>query len=172
MRTTWGYLRFAILVGAASVAVGQQTSAPAKKTASKSPAVSLVASLPQDSVKAGSPVVVQITITNRRKSEISLDRNWMMAFDVRDNQGAQPLTRRGEILIQHAPRKPGEVLDLPTGGGPYLQLSSKETVNVSQAIPDLFDLSQPGTYTIQVHVPDPAGDGVVRSNTVSVTIVP
>ena len=161
-----------VLLGicAAQSGAPSQSAQPPKDT--KQP-FSLAIRLPHESVRAGLPVDVEVTIKNATDGLLFLDRNWLGSFDVRDSKGRQPLTRRGEIILKHAPLKPGEVRDLPTGGGPPLQLSPQETVTVNLVVDNLFDLSQPGKYTILVHLPDGAGGGgVVKSNAVTVTVVP
>jgi hypothetical protein len=87
-------------------------------------------------------------------------------FDVRDDRGtAVPETDLGRKL-----KEPPVVPMNSRNFERYLRPneSTKETIAVS----DLYDLSHPGQYTIQVSraVSNKPKDGVVKSNTITVTV--
>jgi hypothetical protein len=63
-------------------------------------------------------------------------------------------------------------VEFPGGSSSGELLEPGKTVELEQVVPDLFDLSQPGRYTIQAHRSDGTLGGIVKSNIVTVTIVP
>lgn len=171
MRVVLGLL-IAILGGLAT-AVGQSVAAPATKPqTSSNPPLSIAIRPLEDAVKAGSPVLLEVTITNNTKERRLVETRiptWLMDVDVRDSQGNQPLTQRGQVVFGHGPDRINEI---PVGGGPLWAVDpGKPVVINSLPVPNLFDMSKPGTYTIQVQRPDGQG-GAVKSNVVKVTIVP
>jgi hypothetical protein len=168
------FLRAAV-VGLVGICAAQSSASAqgVASAASPKPPLRITLRLLNDSVKVGTPVLLKVTITNETKERTLVDVRdaaWLMGMDVRDSQGDRPLTRRGRIIYH---LDPGIENELPMdNGGQLAELYPGKTVVVSPiAVPDLYDLSQPGKYTIQVHLPDGAG-GVVKSNTVTVAVVP
>ncbi len=162
-----------------AVAVGQSTQPPRSTTSritSKAP-LSITIHPLLDVMKAGSPVKVRITVANNTKRQIFVE-TWgpdlLFQFDVRDSHGDRPLTARGRAVF--SVEEPGSSkvrVDLPMGSNSSETVDPGKSLDIEQEIPDLFDLSQPGIYTIQVHRPDGLGSGgLVNSNTVRLTIVP
>ncbi|MGO9574381.1 MAG: hypothetical protein ACLPTQ_08640 [Terriglobales bacterium] len=175
MRVSANLLSLAAAVGLVGICAAQSSASAQGVTsaASPKPPLKITLRLLNDSVKVGNPVLLKVTITNEAKERMLVDvrdATWLMGIDVRDSQGDRPLTRRGRILYH---LDPGIENELPIdNGGQSAELYPGKTVVVSSIpVPDLYDLSQPGSYTIQVQRPDGHG-GNVKSNTVTVTIVP
>lgn len=122
-------------------------------------------------VQAGSPVEVEVTaknVSDRPAIYLISGHTYYAAFDVRDSAGDQPLTRRGRALLL------GEGLsydDFPKGSTPEAPelIDPGGSVTVKEQVPaDIFDLTKPGNYIIQLQ---PWGHDSIRSNTVTVTVV-
>lgn len=124
-------------------------------------------------VKAGSGVVIGIRKINRTDHEIArlteTGGPYGYVYDVRDRDGNPVRTK--------SPYDRGWI----RSGGPGRVRGSKDMVlepgegYVSSApISNWYDLSQPGKYTIQVseHVSDDPRSDVIRSNVITVDIVP
>lgn len=128
----------------------------------------------QSSVKAGSTIVVRIRKTNCSDHELSKSpadggpQPWL--FTVRDSQGT--------ILKSTAPRAPhGWII----GGGPGLLRGTKdmflqpeEAITDSVPITNGYDMSKPGTYTIQAiqHTSNDPASPLVRSNIIRIRVLP
>ena len=129
----------------------------------------------QTVVKAGSMIVVAVRKTNISNHEI--DKGSCVGdasgyrcggyYDVRDSRGK---------LVD--PRKPRMNF---IGGGPGHLIGTKDNVlqpgesNIDRDdVSEAFDMSKPGTYTIQLwqHVANDPKSDVVRSNIFTVTVVP
>jgi hypothetical protein len=155
-----------------------QAAAPAE--ASK-PVFAIAIGTPRSTVKSRSEVMVNIEVTNISGSATKLvgatPAVLGYAVDVRDSAGKPvPLTRRGTATVNQrfaagdrAGRRfigPGSVTDstVPPGG----------VVKEELTVTDFFDLSRPGTYTIQVQRPDfrsqPPGSRMLKSNIIAITV--
>jgi hypothetical protein len=156
-----------------------QTQQPSHQTANPSQAAkapfSISISTPASVVTAGSDVIVNIALTNTSDREIIL-QNTMVSrnaaefdywIDVRDEKGkAAPQTKYGIKLKGDGVHPPAATasnsIDLPFKPG--------ETVRPRIVVNKLFDLSQPGAYTIQVSRFDPESGAAAHSNIIKVTI--
>ena len=136
------------------------------------PSFSIIISASQEVVKLGSPVSVQVTKTNQSDHEINNSRlrsfSGPYEIEVRDDQGnVRPETeasRRAKKSANSNPRatrsanfsslKPGE--------------SERDRIDVARYI----DLNQPGKYIIQLRQFDGDIKTVVKSNTITVTLIP
>jgi hypothetical protein len=58
------------------------------------------------------------------------------------------------------------------GNGKLLPLKPKESVSWDITISDLFDFRSPGKYTIEVTRKDFDSKAIVKSNTVTITVIP
>lgn len=161
-----------------SICIFAQTGKAATKQAPAHNApISLAIRPVQSSVHAGDQILVNIMITNISNQPRLVDTQiptWITAFDVRDKQGQKSESRRGRVLSdpKHKNMQPGD--DLPVrGGAAYMLQPGKNVVVENVPVPDLYDLSKPGTYTIQVRRPDGLGQGgVVYSNSIVVKVTP
>lgn len=122
----------------------------------------------ETTVKAGSIIVVAVRKTNISDHEI-LKNTHADRFYVRDSNGN---------LV--GPRHSNEPKMIGSGKGGHL-LGTKD--NVLQPgentidrdhISDGFDIGQPGTYTVQIlsHVANDPNSDVVKSNIITITVVP
>jgi hypothetical protein len=121
-------------------------------------------------VKAGSDVWVIVKITNHSSDELDesgsisgmtgLDPN--LAFDVRDT--------RGNLIAKRVYEHP----ELATGHPVNRAIESEETLTEQQNISLLYDISQPGSYVVQVSRSQPHGptSRVVKSNKVTIVVTP
>jgi len=156
-----------LLLGGVGAARGQSA-----QPSENLPPLSLTIHALNDVVQAGSPVEVEVTaenVSNRRAIYVIPGATYYMAFDVHDNSANPPLTRRGRALLL------GEGLsfdDFPKGsmpGTPEL-IEPGKRVTVKERVPaDIFDLTKPGSYTIQLRLP--WGHDYMKSNMVTVTVV-
>jgi hypothetical protein len=121
-------------------------------------------------VKAGSDVWIKVHLTNTSSREIDLSANINdmirvdpnYVFDVRDASG------------NPVPKKVHKHPELATGHAVFRSLKPGESVTDEQDISGLDDLSQPGQYAIQVsrRTSDKEKDGLVKSNTITITVTP
>jgi hypothetical protein len=125
------------------------------------------------SVKAGSEVFVRVHLTNisRRKLAMGYDGDsrtgicFEHQYEVRDHNG-KPAQKRP---ISHPE------IGATSHGWPARILKPGESMDINgDYISRLYDLSQPGEYTIQLSraASDNPKDGVVKSNTITVMVTP
>jgi hypothetical protein len=134
------------------------------------PPLSLAAKPVKDVVEAGSPVDIEVTVTNNSNRALTY-QTWgvmdFLKFDVRDEAGSPALTRRGRALLLGEGLGPG---DVPHGSQHGELVEPGKSIEVKERVPaDLFDLTKPGKYTVQVLQPWTSES--LRSNTVTVTVV-
>jgi hypothetical protein len=130
---------------------------------STGPAYSLSLNVPSTSLSVGADIKVHITMKNTSDHDLfyRVDPSGKLlpfSFDVRDSQGA---------AVPKMPRRPG-----PGASGSYFRgtLHPGESIERDRILGKEFDLSKPGRYTIHVERQD--DDVVVRSNVVTITVVP
>ncbi len=131
--------------------------------------LSIAISTPQSALKAGSEVRIEVTLTNTSNRRVLIqERNPATDYeiDVRDQRGtAVPETDLG--------RKLKEPPVIPMNSRNFeMYLRPNESAKENIALSDLYDMSHPGQYTIQVSraVSNKPKDGVVKSNTITVTV--
>jgi hypothetical protein len=122
---------------------------------------------PTSPVESGERVYIKITMKNLANHDVDstpcygngIDR--ADEFDIPDSNG-----KRLETWWDKHP----EIGH--TGSPPPHTLKPGETHESGQVITDLYDMTQPGDYTIQVsrRISNNSKDGVVKSNKVTVTI--
>jgi hypothetical protein len=114
--------------------------------------------------------------TNQRTARDKRDSQRFYRVDVQDSQGSTPpetdfgrsVGNRGDVPPQHLGENalPGRE---DVRGGSYLPGDQRtETIKVD----DLYDMSKPGQYTIQVRRWDDETKTWVKSNAVTVTVTP
>src|ERR1700722_196336 len=133
-----------------------QTATPAQFT--------LAISEPHSTIKAGAKVTIHIGMTNTSDKPIGLraliqDYGYIVDLTVVDNGTAALDTERGRQW-----KKDGGTRQLTSG--PIVLLKPGETRKGSLVISDLYDLTHPGKYSVQVR------RGTVKSNTITVAVVP
>lgn len=138
---------------------------------SRSFAITIAA--PQDIVKMGAAVQVDITFKNISDQDLPVfipfdETGIAMAFDidVRDNTGAPAHETAIGLHVHQKTRKPviisGPTKVIPPGG----------EIERSTNLAKVFDLSKHGTYSIQVTKVDPNHKSIVKSNTITIAITP
>lgn len=129
------------------------------------PPFTLVLTSDEPKVSLGADLLVKIVWTNTSKVELNanlyrfasgLDSNYTL--DLEDSAG-QPVTRRpppATFNAEFGTLKPGN--------------SMSDDINLSR----LFRLTHPGDFTLQVSrfVPKELGGGVIKSNKITITLVP
>ena len=163
-------LRLLVVVIAAEGALAAQSGQPPKLV---EPRFSIAISVDSSTVKTGSQITTKAVLTNKAKDTIFLDTfaQWTGELDleveVRDVQGnLAPLTDYGRLVIK------GEG-DVPIVGKVFsMALLPGEVLKKDVVISKLYDLSQPGKYTIQAQRVDDANGALAKSNTVTVTVTP
>lgn len=122
-----------------------------------------------DEIKAGSQVIVHITTTNTSDSTVGLEVMEVSPYIaiVRGADGIlSPETAQGRKIKE----KQKNHLDPNfTGGRQSVHLEPGKSITEECTVSDLYDMSQPGRYTIQLE--RIWGRNVVPSNTVTVNIV-
>jgi hypothetical protein len=177
----------ALIMAVLSFATSQVKSPPQAMASSRprKQAFRIRITTPHTIVKAGSEVLVEITVTNNSRDQLTTGSpRWEpTGFDIRDSQGNESLTKRGRCLVKgecepvtiHCPEtgSPCEIVNLPMYGGPTRFLKSGESFSEATAIPlDSYDLSRPGKYTVRWQCNDPTGKTVVKSNKITLTVIP
>lgn len=120
---------------------------------------------PQVTFKAGSEIALDISVTDTSGHQIEYDPGInTYVFDVRNAEGKPvPLTPGGQNLRKQYGIGHGQVIPIP----------QDKTASAGEVIiSGLYDLSEPGTYTIQVSRFDDATKTWVKSNTITLTVTP
>ena len=161
------YVLSSILLSLAGMA-GAQEAQP------KKPAFSLSITARQATAKAGSPVALQLTLTNTTEHDLEVGRGFIngtllryMDVKVLDKDG-QPVADTDYGLGLHG-RRPG-----PIGGGVGFSEKIKpgEAIHEEADLSKEFDLSKPGKYTVQAERMDSTIREVVKSNVITFTVTP
>ena len=137
------------------------------------PTFAVTIRLEPDVVKVNSEIRVKTTLINKSNGKVSFERSpedmaeLEFQVDVRDNQGnPAPLTEYGRQVIKH------EGIPLATHFAGFSTLQPGESLKCDVVITRLYDLSQPGKYTLQVQRIEDALKMVAKSNTITVTVTP
>ncbi len=143
--------------------LGLIVSVVSARAQSTEPGYLLALSAPSASLTAGADIKVDVTMKNTSDHDVfyMVDPSGKLSpfsFDVRDAQGG---------AVPKVPRKPG-----PGASGSYFRatLHPGESIQRERTLGKEFDLSKPGRYTIHVERQD--DDVVVRSNVITITVVP
>ncbi len=153
MRTFAWLLLFS--VGCVVIVMGQNTSAQGP--------FSIVINAPKTVVPTGTPVEIKIRMTNRSDRKIafySLRADIAYEYDVRNKSGG-----RVAANIFH----PVYASRIDT----FLK-RGESTPEESSLVSDICDMREAGQYTIQVsrRVSENPRDGIVKSNSITVTVTP
>lgn len=142
----------------------------AQESQSSQPSFSLTISTPRQTVKSGSAIPVKIIATNTTDHELTLpilagdefhiDMGSFTA-EVRDAKGTLvSLTKDGETIKAHG----------VIGNGLKIPIESGKSEKWGIIISKLYNVTQPGNYTIQVQKLDFATGIIVKSNTIAVKV--
>jgi hypothetical protein len=145
-----------------------------KPTQTVEPTFAVTIRLEPEVVKVNSEIRVKTTLINKSNGKISFERSpedmaelEFQAY-VRDSHGnPAPLTEYG----RHVLKGEGDV-PLATRFGGFSTLQPAESLKCDVVITRLYDLSQPGKYTIQVERIHDSLKMVAKSNTITVTVIP
>ena len=122
------------------------------------------------SMKAGSPVKVDLKLTNATSFPITLDEKFLVPYyiEVRNADGnLAALTEEGKEW-----KRRFDFRKLIPSMAQY-EIQPGDTIKEEYAVSDLYDMSNPGIYTIQFHRDSPLrGQADSHSNVVTVTITP
>ena len=144
------------------------------------PAISLRISAKQNVIQAGSELQLTIVATNIIDHDISLFRGkgeaegeFNYKIDVRDDKGIAP------SRTWYGNRLQGKDVDEPKDSAQATLIVSSDVLLPIQPggtlteviiVNKMFDLSQPGKYSIQAQRLDPGSRMVVKSNIITVTV--
>jgi hypothetical protein len=174
MRLLCSFVLFCATWGTLGIAVGQNS-----KPSQTQPAITLNISAVQESVKVGSPVRVRLILKNKSDHDIVVVREirgFDCHVDVRDTDGQLAAdTKLGYILNGHVAN-----LDLSrvspqdlTGNLVSGTVGPGKTLTWELDASKLYDIKEPGKYTIQLKKKDPENPSItVQSNMITVTVGP
>jgi hypothetical protein len=159
-------LAMAVLCVSLAATVGAQSGVESKKIG----AISLSLRALQTDIAAGSPVDVVVRFANNSDREISDSGVYNRGVDAAYTYDI----RKADGTRLNPMREP------ETAGRPVLLSGVSRTVKPGKSVEDkseisaVYDLSEPGKYTIQVSYffPKELGGGLAKSNIVTVTVVP
>ncbi len=159
---------------------GRSAAQSASQTRNATPAFSITLSTRQTVVEVGSPLRVRIADTNM------LDRDIFVALPIQmsvlDGEG-KPVPETAHWRKTHGteprPTAPPGVGGIPVGIpgpsgsviGPRPMHPGETTSGISGDLTKQYDLSTPGTYTIQARRRDSYSESVVESNVLTVTVI-
>jgi hypothetical protein len=157
---------FSIVLATASVSLAQSTQANRK------PSFSITLSTPDGVVKPGSNVMLEVVLKNTSDQDISAGELLGGAelnydIDVRDSKGDLATETQYGRRIHGKDPNPGH-----GGSGVARALKPGETQKTKTFLNRVYDLSQPGSYTVQAQTRDPNSNMIVKSNTITFTVTP
>jgi hypothetical protein len=146
------------------------------------PAVAIAVSMPNSQVKIGADVHLQITRINISdenvvvalpNSNASEDLVLDFEIDLLDAEGNQVTqTQYGRTVQSKGGLIHGPGIGKLTGGAPHA-LKPKEKLQQDIVLSSLFELSRPGTYTVQLRRQDRTTESVVaKSNRITFIVTP
>lgn len=158
---------FAIMAQAPAAGLAQGASA----------SYSVAIETPMATVKVGSEIVVNIALTNLTDQGISVDMEaggrgeFDFTINVNDSAGRPAAYSEYYRAVkgQHETGRPMVVVTYSSGPHPVKARGVlKDTVQLDK----LYDLSQPGKYTVQLERVDVLTKILVKSNQITVTVTP
>jgi hypothetical protein len=155
------------------------------KTGQRSQApFSLTITADEPKVKAGAPLWVDVTMKNESDHTLSVylanssdmdQGGWVYKVSAWDDTGAMaPKTEFGKrVQDPETPEEKAESSNsVMVGSGGYIPLPSGKTMKHRINITEIRDLERPGKYTIQVEEFDDETKTSVKSNKITVTVIP
>ena len=149
-----------------TVTVLPASSTPAYSQTSQQP-FTINISTDKQTVEAGSDVYIRIKLTNTSDQAVdctswytnALDRRYI--YDVLDENGKS-------VAI------PGDHPELGGGSIQFCELAPRDSTNTGSRLTTLYDFTKPGQYTVQVsrYIGKSAKEGVVKSNIITITVLP
>ena len=150
--------------------------------AKTSPSIAISISAPKDVVAAGARIRIDIAVTNVSESVITLPYDSSgkvdlsgFRFDVTCGDGRQPKIMKyyWEKTGRKAPKENVKDINrdyIVVSDVEPLPVQPRDAVKYYAVMNDLYDLSVPGQYTIQVNGTDPVTNAVVESNKITITV--
>ncbi len=144
-----------------------------------SPSFSIAITVPQSLVKPGSEIEMRVVLTNVASHDIRIPQEngaraeFAYTITVKDHDGnAPPETEYFAAVKGKNVTKPGKLTLVVTDS--YGLHSVKPGANMTDSVDlnKLYDLSQPGKYAIQVERIDDVSKTVVKSSSITITVVP
>jgi hypothetical protein len=153
--------------------------APIRGTAqSKKPAFSIMITTSKNVVTAGSEVRVELIVTNISNQVVTLARENSLnngelsnSIEVRDDMGTS-VHRTNLVRAAKSNESSKDEMSIPVYSSVTISLKPGETLKDGIFVTQLFDLSQPGRYTILVLRKDETSNTIVKSNTITLTVTP
>lgn len=172
-----GFFAVTLMAGAtANVGVeGQQTTQPV------TPVFSLAISTAKGVVKTGSPIQIDITVKNVSDHGISLSTFYIRPnvetsdrVTIVDADGSKSLeTELARRSLGHStPEDESRSPTVVTGKLVFLNLKAGQSFTYQLNVNELYDLSVPGKYSIQIERLNDEGNVSVKSNKITVTVIP
>jgi hypothetical protein len=120
----------------------------------------------ESTVRAGSTIVVAIRKTNTSDQDISRWGVTGQVIEVRDSNGNFVSHRQSDSMQ-------GSVRAMRAGTNDPVLKPGESDVRRGR-LSEGYDMSQPGTYTVQIseHISDDPGSNIVKSNIIAVTVLP
>lgn len=124
-----------------------------------------------NTVESGHQLTVYINMINMRGTDIVFRPGWQYEhWDVKNDRGKTiPVTKNGQRRLRFF-RKAAEMFPSPTISDPKDKIGNTPTQTII-GLDELYDLSRPGLYTIQVGVFDQVSGSLVRSNKLLLTVL-
>ena len=142
---------------------------------SPKPTISININAAQESYRSGDEIKLTVTLRNisHHKLYVDLSRPAREPLDARHSSGeVVPLTKFGRAL-----RGQEELVDekgatvIPLSSGNIVELDPGKAVIETLVLTKEYDFSRVGTYTLQIHRPDPDTKNlVIKSNIVTITV--
>lgn len=145
--------------------------------------VAIVLRAEHDTLKAGVPIILTATLTNRSDHEIAFgyDRTrGIFDVDALDETGRLAADKRpgyydGRLDLERFARTstPEEVFKsgLLTGHVVWTTLKPGGTLVETIDVGKYYEMTRPGSYEVVVQKPDPETKGMVKSNSIEVTVM-
>jgi hypothetical protein len=129
--------------------------------------------------KAGSKILVDVTFENIADHDILLTSRWGNAgfeypIDVWDEKGATaPETKYGRWKNNHKTAEDrADPIEISSSNSVDRTLNRGRSYTDRVSVSEVYDLSHPGKYTIQVRQYDEDSKSFAKSNKITVTIAP
>lgn len=139
------------------------------------PCFSINLSAPQTTIRSGYEFRAKVTLTMIRSCPYSEGKRmaeFEYTVDVRDSNGNAPLESKYSKAIKGKDGGRPAMLFVDSDELPTFDRKSGEAFTRNLDVSGLYDLSEPGNYTVQVSRFDGDSKTLVKSNTVTVTVVP
>lgn len=170
----------ALLISVLGFSVLANSQGREKSPSSVEYATSLTIQSVSRTVKTGSPVWVDLTEKNNSDQTLPFGRakpstmdqgGQIYQVDILDEQGVRPTeTTFYRRKLGHLTPEERAQLELPMGGGIIFFVKPGDSITDRIDVGRLYDLNNPGKYTILVKFPVRSNQLPVQSNTITITV--